>query len=50
MILRSGQNRHGNLYTKGIAAAKAMEDPYEKELEQNMKIFLRVSGGRRHGI
>lgn len=31
---------YGNLYTKGIAAAKAMDDPYGKQLEQEYKSFL----------
>ncbi len=31
---------YGNLYTRGIAAAKAMNDPYEKQLEQEYESFL----------
>ena len=31
---------YGNLYTKGIAAAKAMDDPYGKQLEQEYESFL----------
>lgn len=31
---------YGNLYTKGIAAAKAMNDPYAKQLEQEYESFL----------
>ena len=31
---------YGNLYTKGIAAAKAMNDPYGKQLEQEYEYFL----------
>ena len=31
---------YGNLYTKGIAAAKAMNDPYGKQLEQEYENFL----------
>lgn len=31
---------YGNLYTKGIAAAKAMDDPYGKQLEQEYEKFL----------
>ena len=33
-------SRYGNLYTKGIAAAKAMDDPYGKQLEQEYESFL----------
>ena len=33
-------SRYGNLYTKGIAAAKAMNDPYGKQLEQEYENFL----------
>ncbi len=33
-------SRYGNLYTKGIAAAKAMDDPYGKQLEQEYEGFL----------
>ena len=33
-------SRYGNLYTKGIAAAKAMNDPYGEELEQEYENFL----------
>ena len=32
--------RYGNLYKKGIAAAKAMNDPYGKQLEQEYEKFL----------
>lgn len=31
---------YGNLYKKGIAAAKAMDDPYGKQLEQEYEDFL----------
>ena len=31
---------YGNLYIKGIAAAKAMNDPYGKQLEQEYENFL----------
>ena len=31
---------YGNLYTKGIAAANAMNDPYGKQLEQEYEKFL----------
>ena len=31
---------YGNLYTKGIAAAKVMDDPYGKQLEQMYESFL----------
>ena len=31
---------YGNLYTKGIAAAKAMDDSYGKQLEQEYRNFL----------
>lgn len=31
---------YGNLYKKGIAAAKAMDDPYGKQLEQKYESFL----------
>lgn len=33
-------SRYGNLYIKGIAAAKAMDDPYGKQLEQEYEGFL----------
>ncbi len=33
-------SRYGNLYTKGIEAAKAMDDPYGGELEQEYESFL----------
>jgi hypothetical protein len=33
-------SRYGNLYTKGIAAANAMNDPYGKQLEQEYEKFL----------
>ncbi len=33
-------SRYGNLYTKGIAAAKVMDDPYGKQLEQEYEGFL----------
>lgn len=33
-------SRYGNLYTKGIAAAKAMDDPYGKRLEKEYESFL----------
>lgn len=33
-------SRYGDLYTKGIAAAKAIGDPYGKELEQEYEAFL----------
>ncbi len=33
-------SRYGNLYIKGIAAAKAMDDPYGKQLEQEHEGFL----------
>ncbi len=32
-------SRYGNLYTKGIAAAKAMKDPYGRQLEQEYENF-----------
>ena len=31
---------YGNLYTKGIVAAKAMDDSYGKQLEQEYENFL----------
>ena len=31
---------YGNLYIKGIAAAKAMNDPYGKQLEQEYENFF----------
>ena len=31
---------YGNLYTKGIAAAKAMDDSYGKQLEKEYENFL----------
>ncbi len=31
---------YGNLYIKGIAAAKAINDPYEKQLKQEYESFL----------
>ena len=31
---------YGNIYTKGIATAKAMNDPYGKQLEQEYENFL----------
>lgn len=37
-------SRYGNLYTKGIAAAKAMNDPYGEELEQEYENFLASFG------
>jgi len=36
---------YGNLYTKGIVAAKALKDPYEKELEQEYE-GLRIQWNR----
>ena len=33
-------SRYGNLYTKGIEAANAMEDPYGRQLEQEYEKFL----------
>ncbi len=34
-------SRYGNLYTKGIAAANAMNDPYGRQLEQEYENFRR---------
>ena len=33
-------SRYGNLYKRGIEAAKAMDDPYGKQLEQEYESFL----------
>ncbi|MDE7328013.1 MAG: hypothetical protein K2N63_17330, partial [Lachnospiraceae bacterium] len=39
--LRGVKNWYGNLYTGAIAAAKAMEDPYVKQLEKGYKAWCR---------